>query len=214
MKLQTILEAAKQSMIVGKRKPHCCEATGEQLERRVQSEIEEMQLAPGYAEPGYRDPKRAVVFANWNCFPRNFDRVLERAGYAVEWSDEWATCCDCGKAVRTSPDSYFFTSYYRVMNDCELVCLDCLDAADYLESIEDDARSAVPPQAKFHPEKHGYVKHNGDFETGFHAHMTDDPKKILAALHAAGHKRVVFRIAENSQFYTTWEAYYKLPESE
>ena len=208
MKLQTILRAAKNSMIAGKRKPHCFSDSA-RLDRAVQSEIDHMEFAPDYAEPGYRAPKGGVLFANWNCFPSRFDEILERAGYGVEWSDEWSTCCDCGKAVRISPDSYGWTSYCRILNECELVCLDCIDAESYLRSIEDNPDCAVPPQAKFNPLSHGYVKHNGTFETGFHPGQNANPKKILAALHADGKTGVVFRIAGSGQFDVSWEAFYR-----
>lgn len=223
MKLETILNAAKNSMIRGHHSPHCFsshlpgqgyignETTNpdhfNQLERAVQSEIDNIGFAPGYAEPGYTDPAKGILFADWNNFPRNFDKILERAGYECEWSDEWSTCCDCGKAVRTSPDCYHWTSYYRILNECELVCLDCLNWEEYLEAIEDNPRSACPPEID--PADYGYTKFNGDFETGLHAHMTDDPKKTLKAMQDAGLTNVVFRIKENSQFYTTWEAYHK-----
>ena len=128
MTLERILEAAKNSMINGHHAAHCYSAhvVGrgyvndgslesmradylKSLARDVQAEIDNMGYAPGYAERGYEQPKRGVLLANWNRFPRDFDRVLERAGYAVEWRDEWTTCDDCGKAFRTQPDSYVWT---------------------------------------------------------------------------------------------------------
>src|SRR5262245_37954667 len=140
MKLERILDAAKNAMINGHHAPHCYSAhvPGKgyvnngadpatradylrQLERAVQSEIDNLGYASGYAEPGYHDPDNGVLFANWNVFPRGFDRVLEQAGYAVEWSDEWSTCEDCGKAVRTSPNSYGWQRSYELIDDCSIV---------------------------------------------------------------------------------------------
>lgn len=229
-RLDRILSAAKNSMLYGNKSPHCFSAHvpgqgyvndgsaafdraeyRKQLDRAVQGEIENMGFAPGYAEPGYSDPEKGILFADWNKFPKNFDRILERAGYEAEWSDEWCTCGDCGKAVRTSPDSYGWTSSYRIMNECEVICLNCLDPVEYLESIEDNPNSSCPPD--WNPADHGYVKHNGDFETGFHPGQNDDPKKILKALHAEGKTGIVFRIASIGQFDVTWEAYYKAPEN-
>jgi hypothetical protein len=178
-------------------------------------------FAPDYAERGYSSPAKGIVFGNWNpvCgFGRTKEeqkrdpvsklaRVLEHAGFELEWEDEWSTCCDCGKAVRTQPDCYSWTPYFRIANECELVCLDCLDPETYLAECEDDCRKAFPPE--WNPEDFGYVKFNGDFETGFHAGQTDDPKKILALLHGQGKRGVVFRIKGKGQFDLTWEAYYK-----
>lgn len=189
----------------------------------------DFSICSAYAEPGYIDPDSGlIVFGNWNpkcgfSVPKDvqhkdpvskLSRILEKCGAELEWSDEWSTCGDCGKAIRTSPDCYQWTPYYRILNDCELVCLDCLDAADYLESIEDDSRHCAPPQDKFNPELHGYVKHNGTFENGFHPGQNDNPAKILEAMHANGMHHVIFRQSEQSQFYIKFEAYYKPETSE
>ena len=177
--------------------------------------------APAYAEPGYTDPDKCIVFGNWNpacgfSVPKEqqrrdpvakLARILEKCGCELEWEDEWTTCQECGKAVRTSPDSYGWTSYYRVLNECELICLDCLDWADYLEGIEDNARQACPPEIK--PADYGYIKVEETFETGFHPGQTDDPAKVLKQLHEQGKSGVVFRLASKGQFDLTWEAYYK-----
>jgi len=185
--------------------------------QRVQtalSEIDNVTWAPGYAEKGYDDPKRGVLFANWNYFARGLDSILERAGYAIEWSDEWATCADCNRAVRTSGDSYFWQPSYIWQNDCEIVCHDCADWASYLETIEDDPNKAC--MASIDPSVYGYVliSERNEFETGFHPGQTDDPSKVLAALRAKGHDRIVFRLSETSQFYSRWEVYKRIVEDE
>lgn len=178
-------------------------------------------FCPGYAEPGYSDPEKGIVFGNWNpaC---GFDktqaeqrrdpvsklaRVLEANGFEPEWSDEWETCCECGKAVRASADCYSWTPYFRIY-DCGLVCLDCLDPEEYLESIENDCDKACPP--KWNPEKYGYVKYNGDFESGFHPGQDDKPADILKRMRDLGMSRVVFKIASVGQFDVTWQAYFKI----
>lgn len=193
----------------------CCEdRTGRQF-----------QFCSEYAEPGYSTPKAGIVFGNWNhtC---GFDktkaeqrrdpvsklaRVLEANGFELEWEDEWSTCGECGKAVRTNADSYHWTPYFRILNECELVCLDCLNPADYLESIEDNANTACPPE--WNPEDYGYSKYNGDFETGWHPGQDDKPKDILKKMHELGLSRVVFKIAEQSQFYVVWQAYHRAEEN-
>ena len=75
--------------------------------------------AVGCAEPGYDD--KPVLLANWNHVPNVvFDR-LEALGYACEWYDAWATCSECGKAVRTSPNSYSWQKAYWDTEDVEFV---------------------------------------------------------------------------------------------
>lgn len=186
-------------------------------------------ICNAYSEPGYSDPASGlIVFGDWNpkcgfSVPKEvqrrdpvskLSRILEKLDAELEWSDEWDTCCDCGKAIRTQADSYGWTPYYRILNDCEIVCLDCLDAAEYLESIEDDSSHCTPVQSKFNPELHGYEKFNGEFQSGFHGGMNDSPAKILEFMHSKGMKHVVFRQSEQSQFYISFEAYFKPETSE
>ena len=142
MKIESILKASLNSMIHGHHAPHCYSAhvvgqgyvnRGElaeqradylhQLERSAQSEIDNMGYATEYAEPGYDKPAKGILFANWNVFPRGLDTILEKAGYSVEWSDEWTTC-DCGKAFRLSADSYVWEPAYKEVGG-ELMCLEC-----------------------------------------------------------------------------------------
>jgi hypothetical protein len=174
------------------RTAHC--ADGVSIERRA-SYIEDMNFADGYAEPGYTDPDKAVLFANWNYFPRGIDSILESYGYAIEWSDEWAVCEGCNKAVRTSPAFYRWQPSYALVNDCEIICSDCLakDAGDYMESLENDAHRALNIPA-IDPAKYGYIKLEGDFESGF-----DNPETIFNRL-TAQHPRLLFRVDGVGQF--------------
>lgn len=147
MSAERILKAAIASMIRGRHSPHCYSAhvIGKgyvndgsaafnradylrQLERDATSELENMGWAEGYAEPGYDQPKRGVLMANWNKFPRHIGDTLERAGYAIEWSDEWDTCEDCNKAVRTSPDSHGWEPSFVLREDSTLLCHNCVEA--------------------------------------------------------------------------------------
>lgn len=78
-----------------------------QYRQALKSEAENMGSALKYAEPGYGPaPKNGILFANWNVFPEAVSDWLEAEGYALEWSDEWSTCDDCGSAFRTCADSY------------------------------------------------------------------------------------------------------------
>lgn len=146
MTLEWILTAAINSMIRGHHVPHCYRAhvLGKgyvndgsdprtraaylrQLERDARSEVDNMGYAPAYAEPGYTQPARGVLLANWNRLPRGLDRTLERAGYAVEWSDEWAICVDCNRAIRTEPDCWVWQPAYQI-TEGDYVCSACVTA--------------------------------------------------------------------------------------
>jgi hypothetical protein len=110
--------------------------------RSALAEIDNMGYVAGYAEPGHTEPEKGILFANWNVFPRELPDVLERAGYAIEWSDEWSTCEDCGKAVRTSPNGWDWSPYYAesLISEDSMVCLDCYtpDEPDSDEDTQED----------------------------------------------------------------------------
>lgn len=188
-------------------------ATDEDAKRAVR-EIDNMTSAKEFAESGYDQPAKGILFADWNYFDKRTLDILERMGYECEWSDEWSNCDGCGKAVRTSPDHCAWQPYY-VVSDGGLVCLNCMDWESTLEDeYEDNANKAVFNACD--PSKYGYrrVSEDGEFESGFHLGQDDKPKEILKRLHAAGVKRVVFRIPETSQFYIRFETWAKVEEVE
>jgi hypothetical protein len=189
------------------REPFC--ASEPNWKRTAESEIENLTWYSDYAEPGYSmsHGDRGILAADWNYFPRDIRKILERAGYEIEWNDEWNACEDCGKAVRTSPDCYSYQPYYAILNDCKLYCLDCLNREEYLESIEDNSSAAC--FRAINPAEHGYtlLSDPGQYENGFHPGQNDNPVKILAELQARGKEHIVFRIPETSQFYITFEVW-------
>lgn len=228
MNAERILSAAVSSMIHGHHSPHCFSAhvpgrgyvndgsaTSDfdradylrQLESQAKSEIENLGYAPHYSEPGYDAPKRGVLFANWNCFPREIGDILERAGYAIEWSDEWTTCEDCGGAVRTQPDSYSWQRAYTMPDDCTIVCHACTDWQEHCASCEDNPHKAV--SSDVNPADYGYVRLSDEsaYENGWHPGQTDDPEKILAALHAEGKRGILFRVSGVGQFDMSFETW-------
>jgi hypothetical protein len=185
------------------REPHY--ASGEDWKQRAEGEIDNLSYAHAYAEPGYTQPEREILFANWNYFPCRVTDILKRAGYGIEWSDEWTMCDDCGKALRTSPDSYSWQpSHVYFGGD---VCLECLkgDAGDYLETLEDNPRTAL--NTDIDPAEYGYIRLQDKFENGFHQGQTDDPKKIYASLKDK-YSRILFKIDEVSQFYTVFSVWH------
>lgn len=167
--------------------------------------------AHGCNEPGYDD--KPVLLANWNHVPPHVFDKLEELGYSCEWSDEWATCCECGKAVRTSPNSYDWQPSYIIMHECELLCLECADPDEYYESIENTPSKAASNgfAYKYPIEDYGYTQVNDDaYTNGFHPGQNDDPKKILSDLLSndpAG--RYIFTLDYTSQFEIGFSVYRK-----
>lgn len=104
------------------RPAHCSTDT---IENRAYH-IDNIQYAKTYSEPGYSNPAKGILLGNWNHFSNDATRLLEKLGYEIEWEDEWATCEDCGGAVRISPDSYGWQSSYALIDECSIVCHLCL----------------------------------------------------------------------------------------
>jgi len=138
------------------------------------SEIENLGYAKEYAEPGYTDPERGILFANWNYFPRGVDSILEQYGFEIEWSDEWHRCDDCGKAVRHQPDSWSWQPYYQLLNECEVVCGDCLKADGYRQTDDGD----WVRESKMNRYKNGYDQCAGCLVDGDVIRSDDSPQNL------------------------------------
>lgn len=185
--------------------PHCSN-----LDRaKRQEHIDYIQWVPEYAKAeGMDNPKRGILLGNWNEFSGRATDLLEKAGYDIQWEDEWTTCSNCGRLLQTSPDSYGWQPNY-IMTDCEILCFECADIPEYLRSIEDN-----PDHCCFRvidPEEYGYVRISEpfEFENGWHHGQNDNPHEILKRLHEEGHGRVLFRAPYTGQFdisFETWEA--------
>lgn len=204
------------------RPPHCAgpsevrdkplkdwpQATLDSWRKSATDHIEYMEYASEYGEPGYDNPKRGILFANWNYFPRGVDELLERAGYAIEWSDEWAIVYETGKAYRTSPDSYGWKRSLVYGEDGHEFCRD--DVEDYIdhyiEHLLDDPTHCDLFDVNW--AKHGFVNMNGVFEAGWHPHQTDDPRKILREHQTKfPDKEFLFQVPSVGQFdisFTIW----------
>jgi len=178
LSLGTIIKAALNDMERGKAEPRCGNAAHNDNEP-----LNDINWCEGYAEPGYDDPKCSVLFADWNSYPTRLANILERAGYSVEWSDEWSICEDCNKAVRTVQDSYSWRRYFVIYNDCELVCANCVkeDLDTYEAYLLNKSTHAdtfnVDWQAR------GFTLFNKDhYESDYHVGQPDNPKTIVKAL--------------------------------
>lgn len=186
--------------------------------------LEEIRLVDGYAEPGYGslEGDDLIAFGNWNTFtrwddetresitlddtPERVGNLLEKLGVELEWCDEWYTCDQCNKAVRTSPDSYSWKrSYFE--SDGEITCEACTleDPEAYLESLEGESNRAITLDVD--PTKHEYVLAGDRFENGFHEGQAADPGKIAELLEKMDITRYVFRIDTVGQFDVEFSVY-------
>lgn len=174
-----------------------------------------IQIASHYIEPGYDQPEKGVLLANWNDIHEDYADALEEEGYELEWEDEWLIT-ESGGAVRTQPSSYGWEPSYRLTDHGGILTIE--DPAS--EWIEDSCLTdctqlmcCVPIHiADKDLIEEGYQLHNREeeYENGMHFGQTDDPKEIAELLftkHLAS--SVVFKMTEQSQFYIKFQAWYK-----
>ena len=181
--------------------------------------LEDLWTATDYSEPDYQQPKSGlIVFANWNkvdddtIMPRLGDMLEKRYGAELQWSDEWSSCCTCGKAVRTQPDSYSWTPSH-IINDCEIICSNCLSPDDHLAGLEGNYNKALTINS-IDPANHDYVLLEAGFESGFHPGQNANPRTIGKNLIALGITRFLFKIDDTGQFDTTFSVWVHQDELE
>lgn len=141
-------------------------------------------VANGYSEPGYtKDYENVpIYFANWNSLDKKAPKLMKfiRQNINIEWSDEWANCQNCNGAVRTVGNSYNWTPYYNIFNDCELICGDCIKDDLELQNYYLNSLINNPNKCNMflNLEKLGFKNLNGVFENGFYGKQ-DNPETIL-----------------------------------
>lgn len=181
--------------------------------------VDDIIFANGYSEPGYSGDK--IALANWNnvsvynrdtnsfeskdeTMPR-LGNILEKMGYTLEWSDEWLICDCCGKAVRNQADSYSWKASFEVTDD-GVTCHECIDPAEYLESLEGNDKKANTINS-IDPADYGYVKQSDRYENGWYPGQNDDPKAIAKALREKGYRRFLFQVDNVGQFDVRFSVY-------
>ncbi len=106
--------------------------------------------------------------------------ILENMDIECEWSDEWTSCDDCGRMVRTEPDGYGWRMFGYI-DDCTLICGHCIYAEDYIESRINNPKSAVNDYL-VDLVALGFTRLDPEYENGMHPGQNDDPVKILETL--------------------------------
>lgn len=177
------------------------------------TESHNAEWAECYGEPGYGQPEKGVILADWNNIPKGLADWLEKCGYKLEWSDEWAIVYSGAqsKAYRTQPDSYSWEPSLILSDDGEYISPD--DGADC--AIDECAMSDQAHPCRLLPHwvtendliEAGFVRVAEHQESGHHPGQTDEPAPIAKAQFDNGASRVVFKRIESSQFYSVWDAW-------
>jgi hypothetical protein len=124
----------------------------------------------------------------------------------VDWgfADEWSNCANCHVVLRTSPDCYFWKPQYWDDPAFGLTCINCLDHAVYIDHHIGNANSAVNTEL-VDLEEYSWHKVDITFQNGWHEHMNDDPKRVMAILEDEGIDSLF--TYEPSQFYTSFNVW-------
>lgn len=191
----------------------------------------------GYASPRYGLRDATIVLGNWNTrdkydptretpltkdetLPARLARVLERVGAEVEWLDEWTSCSECYRAIRTKPDSYGWKPEFAWLGDCDIVCSACLleDVAGSIDAggYVNDPTRAITWCSDAELERAGWTQWAPDriLENGWHPGQDDDPAKVLEEIRRETSADVVFRIQDAGQFDVKFRAYTRDADTE
>lgn len=186
------------------------------------AKIENIELnACGYAEPGYDGD--VIALADWNhetmwsedekrhvVVDSTIDRVqklFERMGIEIEWSDQWMTCDGCNKLLRHCADSYGWLPAYTVDDDNETLCIECTDAEEHFARLENKPNKMHTMRYHFDPKDYGYQRLEQDYERGMHPGQDADPRNIAKLLRQQGIQRFLFQNDDTRQFDFTFSVW-------
>ena len=129
------------------------------------------------------------------------------------FSDEYSVCECCNKAFRTSPDSYSWTQNYW-LGDGFIICEDCVReeySEDYLESLQNNPKTANTILSDSEMENAGYEKVNTDsYESGWYGRC-EYPEEILEReMESNPDYDYVFSICGSGQFHTEFDLWRKV----
>ena len=135
--------------------------------------------------------------------------IFEKMGIECEWIDEWDSCFECARLVRTVGDCWTWQPSFKFVESDGALCHICIkeDVKAYLAELEGDFKSCNTI-SDINLENYGYVKYNKDpYESGLHLGQKDSPETIAELLQSKNIKRFLFQLDDNSQFYSRWSVY-------
>lgn len=168
-------------------------------------ENEITDYADDYAEPGYKKSHKGwILLANWNNVEKaDLDEIEKH--HDIEWSDEWLKCEHCGNIFRCSGDSYGWSQYGKILNECEPVCGDCIKGSfldDYQETLLNNHKNCDTLDVDW--EARGFVKVEEEFEAGWYG-RNESPADVVKK-YAEG-KDYIFQLSGVGQFNTEYRIY-------
>lgn len=116
-----------------------------------------------------------------------YESIMEELIGDYGFADEYSTCDECGKIIHTGPDSYSWSPDYVILNECELIHVDCVDTESVLEEYK-NKNKALPDVIQSRAIESGLLVELSDYEysNGLHSGMNDDPSIIIKTFNRAG----------------------------
>jgi hypothetical protein len=109
---------------------------------------------------------------------QDIEEVIKEIVGETGFVDSYARCSNCGKILRSSPDSYGWTPDYTDI-DGEYYCQDCTLVDEVLENYACTLKSLPSFVRAMAKEEGTIVEMKLDWENGFHHGMDDSPEKIV-----------------------------------
>jgi hypothetical protein len=128
----------------------------------------------------------------------------ELTGSKYNWGfdDEYDTCCECGKIVRTSPTSYsWMPSYYR--GEWGLICEECVrkNPEEYIDWLLNNSERINTIFTEQELEEFGFKRFEDEKESGWYD-RNDSPIKDVKKV-PEGYD-YIFHLTNIEQFRTNW----------
>jgi hypothetical protein len=157
--------------------------------------------------------KRCSIYKGLS--PYTIPDGLVELNQIVDWGfeDEYMTCGNCGKAIRTTPGYYGDKPGYVILND-EMICGNCIHdnyQEEYIEQCTNNEKNAINTRIVSEEEltELGWKKLSKKYESGLHEGQNDKPINVLNKLKK---KFDVLFTCETSQFDITFWAWIKKVE--
>lgn len=118
------------------------------------------------------------------------------------FEDEYSTCDECGKVIKTSISYYGDKPRYAILNKCEILCGDCIAGnyeEEYINERINNEKNAINTAiiSEDRLEELGWKKMKTSFENGLHKGQDDKPSDALKKF--GKHRDVLFTY-ETGQF--------------
>lgn len=161
--------------------------------------FKEMRLEILHGQPPYEIPEGLIELSD-----------------VIEWGfdDEYSTCGNCGKVIKTSISYYGDKPRYAIL-DCDIFCGDCIAEnyeEEYINERINDAKNAINTAiiSEDRLEELGWKKMKTSFESGLRKGQNDKPKDVLEKF--GKHRDVLFTY-ETGQFDINFWAWVKKHEN-